>query len=367
MRVCVEAASLLLRSAGIKNYVYHWIRHLQAAAGPGVVSTFPRLTDLGELDHEHSAAGPAATLIGIGALQFLNYSRAPWTAGRADVFHHTSLLLRNPPRRTRLTANIHDMTCRLAPEAHLPATVAADREFGDRVLKRADGLIAISENSKSDAVRLLGLPHEKITVIYPGVPAPFFTAGRGEAAAVARKYGLAGPYVLFVGTIEPRKNVATLLDAWAGLASLHGEFELVVAGPAGWGDPAALDRLRSSPSRVRYLGYVPEPDLPGLTAGAAAFVYPSLYEGFGFPVAQAMAAGVPVITSNVSSLPEITGGAALLVDPRSPAEVGAAIRRLLESPEAGSELASAARKQAANYRWEVCAERSLEFFRRVAA
>src|SRR5207249_6161793 len=121
-------------------------------------------------------------------------------------------------------------------------------------------------------------------------------------------------------------------DAYARLPpSLREQYDLVVAGPPGWGDTRALDRLRSGAPGVHYLGYVPERDLPGLTAGATVFVYPSLYEGFGLPLAQAMAAAVPVITSNVSSLPEVAGDAAVLVDPRSPAEIGAALRKVLES------------------------------------
>jgi glycosyltransferase involved in cell wall biosynthesis len=367
MRVCIEAASLLLRSAGVKNYVYHWIAHLRALAGRESIMTFPALADIGELDHERSPAGWRTNLASIATVQFLNLFRVPWSAGGADVFHHTSLLLRTPPHRTRITATIHDMTCCLSPEVHQAATVKADKEFADRVLKRADGLIAVSANTKNDAVRILRLAPEKVSVIYPGVAERFFNVSGTEVAAARAKYGLALPYTLFVGTIEPRKNVDALLDAWSGLGeSLRQEFELVVVGPAGWGSPATLDRLRAAPAGVRYLGYVPEADLPGLTAGASAFVYPSLYEGFGFPVAQAMAAGAPVITSNISSLPEVTAGAALLVNPRSREDLRFAIRKLLECPDTARELAAAGRKQAANYRWEICARRSLEFFKRVA-
>jgi alpha-1,3-rhamnosyl/mannosyltransferase len=366
MRVCVEAAALLLRSAGVKNYIYHWVESLRALAGREVISTFPSLPDLAALDHERSAAGLARTVAGLGSVALLNRSRVPWWKGRADVFHHTSVLLRNPPRNTRLTATIHDMTCSLAPEMHLASSVAADRELGERVLKRADGLIAVSESTRADAVRILGLPLERITVIHPGVPRRYFEVTGPEVCAVREKYGFSGPYALFVGTIEPRKNLGALLDSWAGLEeSLRHEFELVVAGPAGWGDARMLDRLRSPSAGVRYLGYVPEADLPALTAGATAFVYPSLYEGFGFPVAQAMAAGVPVITSNLSSLPEITGGAALLVDPRSLNELRAAIQNCLGSRDLRRELASAARERAESYRWEACARKSIEFFRRV--
>lgn len=125
-------------------------------------------------------------------------------------------------------------------------------------------------------------------------------------------------------------------------------------------------RLASRPAGVRYLGYVPEDELPGLMAGASAFIYPSLYEGFGFPVAQAMAAGVPVITSNTSCLPEIAGDGALLVDPRSAAEIRAAMEKLLASPSLRQELRVAGMARALrDYRWEICARKSLEFFHRV--
>jgi len=177
------------------------------------------------------------------------------------------------------------------------------------------------------------------------------------------RLGLSRPYLLFVGTIEPRKNVDLLLDAYQGLpASLRDEFDLVLAGPIGWASPATLARVRA----MRYLGYVPEPDLAPLTAAAAAFAYPSLYEGFGFPVAQAMAAGVPVVTSNVSSLPEIAGDAALLVDPRSLQELRDALVRLLESPSLRAGLAARGRERAERFRWERCAAESWAFFRKLA-
>ena len=143
------------------------------------------------------------------------------------------------------------------------------------------------------------------------------------------------------------------------------QFDLVLAGPEGWHSAATLARLRARTAGIRYLAYVPEPDLPGITAGATVFVYPSLYEGFGFPVAQAMAAGVPVITSNLSSLPEVTGGAAVLIDPLSPAELCAALDRLLTSPAALSQMAAAGRIQARRFRWDLCARRSVEFFEQI--
>ena len=175
-------------------------------------------------------------------------------------------------------------------------------------------------------------------MIHSGVPDAFFDPDAAAVERVRERYGLRRPFVLFVGTIEPRKNLDLLIGAYQDLpASTREAFELVIAGPSGWAAPETKARLRSA----RYLGYVPEPDLAPLTAAATVFAYPSLYEGFGFPVAQAMAAGVPVVTSNVSSLPEIAGDAALLVDPRSQAELRDALGRLLDSPERRAEMAAA--------------------------
>jgi glycosyltransferase involved in cell wall biosynthesis len=138
----------------------------------------------------------------------------------------------------------------------------------------------------------------------------------------------------------------------------------VVAGPSGWKDSGTLARLRQPAAGIHYLGYVPESDLPGLTAGATILAYPSLYEGFGLPVAQAMAAGVPVITSNVSSLPEITGDAALHVDPQSAPSLSAALQKLLGSRDLQRQLRERGIRRAEMFRWEACALKSWEFFAR---
>jgi glycosyltransferase involved in cell wall biosynthesis len=358
MRLTIDAVPLLVRSAGVKNYLFHWIAHLRRLLGDREVALFPALGRLPDLDHEGSAANPAGTLARQALLYALNLRPNhvwDWIGPPADIFHATKL--RNPPRRPRLTATLHDVTCWLMPEMHQAANVAAEQLFADCIWKRAAGLIAVSENTRRDAARVLGLDAAKIRVIYPGVAETFFDAAPAPCAR---------PYVLYVGTLEPRKNVDRLLDAWSSLpAGLRAEFDLAAAGPQGWHADRTMARLRSpemAACGVRYLGYVPEPQMPGLTAGATIFVYPSLYEGFGFPVAQAMAAGVPVITSGVSSLPEIAGGAAALVDPRSVDEIRAALERLLTSPSARAQMAQAGRVQAQRFRWESCARQSVEFF-----
>ena len=358
MRILIDATPVLLRSAGIKTYIYHWIQHLWQQAGNEQIVTFPRLTNLAALNHERSILSPAQTYARLAMLYLANVPGLPvltWAASKADVFH-VSNQIRNPPRKVKLTATVHDMTSRLMPEFHTPANVRADAAFANNVLRRAERLIAVSESTRQDTARLLNLSPDRIEVIYSGVPEVYFGA-QGRPAE--------RPYVLFLGAIEPRKNIDTLLDAWSALPLRH-DFDLVIAGASGWSSEKTLARLATRPAGVRYLGYVAEDELPGLMAGATVFVYPSLYEGFGFPVAQAMAAGVPVITSNVSSLPEIAGDGALLVDPRSPAEIQASMEKLLTSPALRQQLRTAGIARAQQYRWETCARKSLEFFRRCA-
>ncbi len=359
MRVLIDATSVLLRSAGIKSYTYHWIRHLRALAGEDAIQAFPLLGDLGALRHESSVLSPASTYPRLALLHLINMTGSQgidWMATGFDVFH-LSNQVRAVPSKVRMTATVHDLTCWLLPELHTAGNVRADRSFADHVWKKASGLIAVSENSKQDAVRILGIAPEKIQVIYSGVSQEYFDA----------KPKVSGrPYVLFVGTIEPRKNVDALLDAWHLLrADVRAEYDLVIAGATGWASERTVARLNSGMEGIRYLGYVAEAELPGLTAGATAFVYPSLYEGFGFPVAQAMACGVPVITSNNSCLPEIAGEGAIFVDARSAVETAAAMERVLTTSELRGRLAEAGRKRAQRYRWEECARRSLDFFRGV--
>ena len=367
MRLFIDAVPLLVRSAGVKNYLYHWIAHLRQILGHDQVRLFPFLDHLPDLDHEGSVASRPGTLARQALFFAMNLRPnhlADLMATPDGIFHATKLLY--PPRRLHLTATLHDLTCWLLPEFHQTANVAAEKRFAELVWKRAAGLLAVSENTRRDAIMVLGLNPEAIQVIYPGVAEVFFEPTAATISAARLKYGLQRPYALYVGTVEPRKNLPLLLDAWQTLPGwLHEQFDLVVAGPEGWHSTATLARLRAPEPGVHYLGYIPEPDLPGVTAGATAFVYPSLYEGFGFPVAQAMAAGVPVITSDLSSLPEVTGGAARLIDPHSPAELRAALDCLLTSPATRAQLAAAGRIQAQRFRWERCARQSVEFFQRI--
>ncbi|HZU26342.1 MAG TPA: glycosyltransferase family 1 protein [Bryobacteraceae bacterium] len=360
MRIGIDGSALLLRSAGVKTWTWHWIEALRRCAPEeDRIEAFPFIGDLPPLTHERSVLGRPATWLRLALLAAINTRHSPAVdlfAGRFDVFH-LSNQVRRAPRKTRCTATIHDLTCWIMPELHSSGNILADMLFVERVLRRTAALIAVSHSTKSDAVRWLQIDPERIEVIYPGISDAYFDPQPCKAAR---------PYVLYVGTIEPRKNLDALLNAWGALRrSVREEYDLICAGPPGWGEKT-MARLRAGENGVRYAGYVPESDLPGLFAGATAFAYPSLYEGFGFPVAQAMAARVPVLTSNISSLPEIAGASAVLVDPRSEDEIRGGLERLLTSPSLRANLARQGATRAAEFRWDVCAKKGLDFFHRTA-
>ena len=357
MRITVDATATLVRSAGVKNYCYLFLKQLRAVAGPGeTVSAFPFLGQIDTIDHQVSVRSQLGTVARLATVHAVN-RWGEWALdavlGSTDIFH-AGVLQGCAPRKTLMTSTVFDLTPVVVPQHHLQSVVRQDAVFTDRVLRKSAGLIAISENTRQDAIRALGIAPEKIRVVYPGLPDSYY-----NAKPLARPK----PYVIYVGSIEPRKNLSTLLDAWKLLTpALREDFDLVIAGPAGWDTPEMHARVRAEST---YLGYVPEVDLPSLIAGATLLAYPSLYEGFGYPVAQAMAAGVPVVTSATSCLPEVTGGAAALIDPRSAAELASAIGSLLESPQKRQSMILAGRQVAERYRWQRCAADAITFFRDV--
>jgi alpha-1,3-rhamnosyl/mannosyltransferase len=366
MRILIDATPLLVRSAGVKNFVYHWLSHLKKQSADDYISAFPFLCDLGRLDHQESVTGRFATRARLRLVGFLNgpdnHALDLLIGRRYDLFH-VSQQLTNLPGKCKVTATIYDMTCWLMPEMHTDANVAATKEYAERILRPANGLIAISECTRNDAVRILGLREDSIRVIYPGISDAFFQVTKSDVQRIRQTYVMPERYLLFVGCVEPRKNLARVLDAWELLPlPTRADCQLIVVGPLGWENSETTARLLKGGGGIRYLGYVPEEDLPAVMVGATGFVYPSYYEGFGFPVAQAMAAGTPVITSGVSSLPEIAGDAALLVNPHRTGEITDAMRQVLSSSTVCQELRTRGMQRAERFRWGDCAEKSLTFF-----
>jgi glycosyltransferase involved in cell wall biosynthesis len=368
MRISIDATTLILPSAGVKNYMYYWLRSLEKAAGlrGDVIQTYPpRLRVSTDIDHWASRTSFTAGLQ-LKIVQLANIRGNPLldlVLCSADL-HHCSQHMARLPRRIRTTATIFDFSCWTTPENHTAANIAATKRYAEKILKHADGLIAISAHARNDAVEILHIPEQRIRVIYPGIAEGFFQVTDEEAAPIRARYALPSTYMLFVGCIEPRKNVPGLIRAYQQLPeTIRRDVPLVVAGPFGWEDDIVRSLL--STNEVRYLGYVPEAELPGLFRGAAAFVYPSYYEGFGLPVAQAMAAGVPVITSNRSCLPEVVGRGGLVVDPASTDALMAAMEHVLTCSDAARDLALEGRSRAELYRWPACASASLEWFHEI--
>lgn len=267
-------------------------------------------------------------------------------------------------RNTRLAVNAHD----LSPLAH-PEFYSYKRRIWHRLIKhkksfrRADLIFTISEYTKSDLVRMLGLPENKIKVIYPGIDHDIFRSDlpRDKKKQIREKYKLPDKFILSISTIEPRKNIVSLVRAFE-MADDNGA-DLVIAGRFGWLYKQLLKeiRLSSKKSRVHLIGYVSEEDKPYVMANAETVVYPSFYEGFGFVPLEAMACGVPVITSSRTSMPEVCGDAAILVDPYNLNELSAAISGLLNDSELRHDFIRKGLARSKQYDWGICASLIMEY------
>ncbi|HEX6293212.1 MAG TPA: glycosyltransferase family 1 protein [Herpetosiphonaceae bacterium] len=268
-----------------------------------------------------------------------------------------------PPRRSVVT--IHDLGFLHHPEAHTRVQRIYYRLFTRLSARRATRIIAISEATKRDLQRFYGTPAEKIAVIYHGVHARFKPiADRALLDQVQQRYGIAQPYLLFVSTIQPRKNVSRLIEAFAQARALLGAAQmplLVLAGKRGWMTEQIERRADDLgvADQVRFVGYVHDADLPALLSGALAYLMVSLYEGFGMTVLEAQACGTPVIASNVSSLPEVVGDAGLLVDPYDVVSMRDAIVRLVQDANLRAELRERGLHHAVDWTWERTARQTL--------
>jgi glycosyltransferase involved in cell wall biosynthesis len=285
---------------------------------------------------------------------------------RLDLFHATHYVI-PPLARARAVVTIHDIIHVLYPQ-FLPNRLALlyARVMIRRALRRADRIITVSYNSKRDLVDYFGIPPSRVEVIYNGVAARFHPdLAPAERDRVAQRYALPRPYLLFLGGEKPHKNVRNVLRAFAEARRERAlPHALVLAGPMPKNRSrvealiAALD-LASSVVRT---GVVPEEDLPGLFAGADAFLYPTLYEGFGLPVAEAMACGVPVLTSSTSALQEIAGGYAYLVDPLDVDAIARGIGDLATDAARRAEFADLGRRRAADFSWDRAAQATLRVY-----
>ncbi|MBK9122749.1 MAG: glycosyltransferase family 4 protein [Chloroflexi bacterium] len=257
-----------------------------------------------------------------------------------DLFFATNFALPPLPRGMRSAVFIHDLTYLHAADAAVPSLIAFLSSVVPRAVATADVVVVNSLSTKSDLVAAYGVDPERIHPVQFGVGTQFRPVEKAVAQSTAARYGLGGtPYVLAVGTLQPRKNYARLIEAVGSLRSSGHNVHLAIAGPEGWMTEELRVGANGSGDFVHLLGKVPDGDLPALYSGALCFAMPSLYEGYGLPVLEAMACGAPVVTSNVSSLPEAAGGAALLVDPRDVDALADALGGLVTNAELRADLA----------------------------
>jgi glycosyltransferase involved in cell wall biosynthesis len=268
--------------------------------------------------------------------------------------------------RCPLVVTFHDMSLVLHPEYHAWTNLAAARAVMPFVARRARRIIAVSHSARTEIVSALGIPPDRVDVVYEAAADDFFViTDRHELARVRATYQLPDSFVLHVGTIEPRKNIKRLVDAMTVLWGRGRTAPLVLAGPVGWKCDDILRAIEAAPrGMVRMLNYVPQSDLPALYNLARAVAFPSLYEGFGLPIVEAMACGTPVVTSNRSSMAEIAGSAASLVNPEEVDAIAAAIDAILTNPDVHAALRAAGRNRAATFSWARAADDTVAVYER---
>jgi glycosyltransferase involved in cell wall biosynthesis len=277
-----------------------------------------------------------------------------------------------PPTRTRrLVITVHDLAFRRFPET-APAATRRWLTRLDEAVRGAAEIVVPSEATRADLIDLYPVDPDRVTVIYHGVDHDrFHPASPGEVDRVRRRYGIDGPYLLFVGGLEPRKNLPVLLQAYSALPDEIRPALVLAGASVPWnpeGRTALAEALGDLPAhsrgRVILTGYVGDPDRAPLYAGAEALAFPSRYEGFGLPVLEAMACGTPVVTSNVSALPEIAGDDAVLVDPEDEGSIADGLRRVLEDESLRVRLRAAGPARAAPFTWDNSARLHVEVLHR---
>lgn len=378
MRIGIEITPLTAMRTGVGGYVYWLLKHLLLEASGMTFHPFSSgMTPPDTRVAGAAAETPFSRLTGGRRIGFptrllyqswnvLGRPRVDSLLGGVDVFHATNYFL-PPVRQARRILTIYDLAFLRYPELCSPKIVGPFSRHVPRFARAADAILTCSEASKRDIIALLHIAEDKVTVAHGAVDDDFAPMEREAAQALLRvQYNIQTPFFLFVGTLEPRKNVDGILKAFARIA---GELQhtLVLVGGTGWNAERieALAAPLAAAGRVIRPGYVSPSDLSAFYSAAAAFVFPSRYEGFGLPVVEAMACGCPVICSRRGSLPEAAGDAALYIDPEDTDALADAMRRIAEDPAFGAALAEQGRAQASSFSWRRSAQTVLSLYRRL--
>ncbi len=352
------------RNAGVSQYISALLRtlpeacpdlRLTAYVGSGVADEFPGWeVRRSRLPGER----PMARILWEQALQ-------PGALRRAGVnLVHAPVNVGPMVRSCPLVVTVHDLSFLLYPETFRPMQRLYQRVMARWTARHAERVITVSESTRADVMRLFGVPAERVVAVPNGVSGSYRPLPPGEVEAFRRREGLPEQFLLCVSTMEPRKNIPRLLEAFA---RLPGAPLLVIAGGKGWYFDAifaTIERLGLQ-NRVRLTGYIAQHDLPLWYNAATWFVYPSLYEGFGLPALEALACGTPSIVSNSSSLPEVVGDAAILVDPHDVSALAEALARALQDPGLAAGLRQAGPQRAAEFSWARTAAATAAVYRNV--
>jgi glycosyltransferase involved in cell wall biosynthesis len=287
----------------------------------------------------------------------------------ADIFHFFNYIV--PPKiKGKVIVTVYDMVYKLYPETMTKRNYKRlDKEL-KRSVDRADKIITISENSKNEIIKFLNVDATKIEIVYPGIDRINYTKkySNDEINKVKKKYKLPSKYILYLGTLEPRKNIVRIIESYSKLKTqINEQIYLVIAGKKGWMYEEIFKKVESLglENDVIFTGYVDEIDKHLLYKMSEVFVFPSLYEGFGMPVLEAMAAGVPVITSNTSALPEVVGDAGILINPNDVEELANAMKKVLEDKDLKQKLIKKGLTQSLKFSWEKSARKLLEIYKEV--
>jgi glycosyltransferase involved in cell wall biosynthesis len=362
MKIGIITGNTGLIRSGTGNYIFNLIRELKKRENIklslityGSKSPFPDLIKI----------IPKYPFFYATALWSLTLSLQKNQFDELDIVHNPAhFYLMNKPGK-RYVCTIHDLTPVICPSWHPLWKVWFSRFFFPLLVKNSDKIIADSHNTKRDLINYYSVPPEKIAVIYLGTSPEFQQLPENEIKSIRDKYELKNPFVLFVGNIEPRKNIPTLLKAFSICRKKQPELKLVIVGQKGWKYGGVFRTLRSLclENEVIFLHYIPHEDLPAIYNAAELFVYPSLYEGFGLPPLEAMQCGVPVITSNTSSLPEIVGEDGAMVSPYDVEGLADLMSALLFDTHLRAENIRNGLSRAKMFSWEKCARQTWEIYK----
>ena len=369
MKVCLDIQASLGQRAGVGRYVRELLAHLGAGAGDDELRAF-------YFDFKRIGPGFDAPGVHLKSCRWLpgRFAQAAWKrfglppynwlAGSADLYHFPNFIRPPLSRGRKSVVTIHDVSFLRMPDTTESRNLAWLRSEIGRTAELADAIITDSHFSAKEIIELLQVPVEKVHPIWLGLT-PMDLPGEDEQRVTLDRFGIRKPFLLMVGTIEPRKNMPFLVRVFEELRDFDGH--LVIAGGLGWKTDATLRAVEESPRRdsIRLCHNISDRQLSALYARAVAFVYPTLYEGFGFPPLEAMGRGTPVISARTSSLPEVLGDAAIWVDGYDAAQWAEAVRHVLADEVRRQKMRDAGLARAAQFTWAETARRTWTVYRQV--